>query len=556
MSKRRRPAISYSRFSDPYKQKDGDSEDRQARAFQAFCEARNLVPRGEPLVDRGLSAYKMLHRDKGKFGLFLQAIQEGLVEKDAVLVVEALDRLSRAKPHESMNLAADILKAGVDIGVVTLGEIFTEADLGGPKAHTLWMFFWLAHQESKQKAERIGESWKKRRALAREKGKLMSKRLPAWLEAVHGQLRPIPERVAVVQRIFRLAIEGHGHKRIVGTLHKEEIPPFSRAGKWTVPYITHILNDQRVLGNLKVKEGDMLRAYYPAIVTEQDYALARAAQGERSNGGANKKRFRDNKYVNLFRSLLVHARDGEGFFLNNRGTNKDPRLVLVSAAGGNGRVGTYTFPYPVFETAVLTLLREVDPAEVLEGGKSGPGPVDTLRARLSNLRDDIASIKADIKAKYSRQLSEVLREQEEDQERLQEQLADELARAARPARQAFLQLPKLIDLIAQEGDAARLKLRPVLRRVIEAGHVLTVRRRSWILLAVQFFLAEGLRRDYLVVYQSAGCGRPGGWRAWSLADALEAGTIDLRKPQDAAKLEQVLQAVDVSVLWQLPEEKG
>src|SRR5689334_18731840 len=120
MSKPRRMAISYSRFSDP-KQAGGDSEDRQGRLFKQFCESHNLAPHGEALVDRGMSAYKLVHRKKGKFGLFLQAIDDGLVPKGAVLVVEALDRISRARPVDSMNIAKSILEAGVDIGVVTLG---------------------------------------------------------------------------------------------------------------------------------------------------------------------------------------------------------------------------------------------------------------------------------------------------------------------------------------------------------------------------------------------------------------------------------------------------
>jgi len=39
----RRTAVSYSRFSDP-KQAAGDSAERQARLYKAFCEHHNLTP--------------------------------------------------------------------------------------------------------------------------------------------------------------------------------------------------------------------------------------------------------------------------------------------------------------------------------------------------------------------------------------------------------------------------------------------------------------------------------------------------------------------------------
>src|SRR5262249_42421010 len=156
------------------------------------------------------------------------------------------------------------------------------------------------------------------------------------------------------------------------------------------------------------------------------------------------KGLRQAKYANVFKGLLVHARDGEGFVLHNKGTAADPELILVNATGDGARGKCYTFPYPVFEEAVLGLLREVDPKEVLpKGGADGASKASVLRAKLANVRQDIAQLQADLKGGYSKALAAVLRENEAKEEQLAEELQDELAKAARPLARAWDELPSL-----------------------------------------------------------------------------------------------------------------
>src|SRR5262249_13593593 len=154
------------------------------------------------------------------------------------------------------------------------------------------------------------------------------------------------------------------------TLRKEKIPPFGAGNpsslphRWTIPYVAKILNDRRVLGELQPRKGDgkadgqPLLGYFPPVVSAEEYALARAGQqGRRGRGGK-----RDRKYVNVFQSLLVSATDGEGFFLANRGTEEEPKLILRNAAGMGGRGDNQTFPYGVFETEILKKLKEAQDA--------------------------------------------------------------------------------------------------------------------------------------------------------------------------------------------------
>src|SRR4051794_13641843 len=105
MSKPRRLAVSYSRFSDP-KQGKGDSSDRQDRLFRDFCQRHTLTPSGEVFADRGLSGYHDDHRKKGRLGHLLAAAENGCFEPGTVIVIEAWDRLGRLRPDKMIALIA------------------------------------------------------------------------------------------------------------------------------------------------------------------------------------------------------------------------------------------------------------------------------------------------------------------------------------------------------------------------------------------------------------------------------------------------------------------
>jgi DNA invertase Pin-like site-specific DNA recombinase len=573
MSGQRRLAISYSRFSDP-KQAKGDSENRQDQMFRNFCARHDLTPLAEVFADRGRSGYKDEHRKKGRLGQLIAMAKDDRFEPGTVIVVEAWDRLGRLRPDRQTDLIAELLRTGVRIGVCRLDDIFTEDDFGTHKWTTLAVFIQLAYQESKQKADRVAASWERRREAARAGGRLATNRLPAWIElGPDGRPRLIPGRAAAVRRIFRLAAEGMGHKRIIAALVGEKVPAFGEAvvregrsrsqfaGRWTRPYIAQLLNDRRAVGEFQpfkagdsagrktrragfVPDGPPIAGYYPAAVTEQEFLLARAGQAGRSCHG--ERRARDAKYVNSFRGLLRHARDGEGFMVHNRGTKAAPQLVLCNASGADGRGPCYTFPYAVFEEKVLEWLREIAPRDVLPHGQAA-SRADVLRAQLQHVREEVAKLTADLRRGYSKALALVLREQEAEEERVANELQDELARSVRPAARAWKEVPSLVDLLREspDPDAARLRLRSALQAAVDEVWMLLVRRGCVRLCAVQVFFRSGVRRDYLIGYQPA-ANRRGGWaKGLSFVGKPLPGDLDLRDRDHAARLEAVLASLNL-----------
>ena len=260
MSVPRRTAISYARFSHPDQAK-GDSENRQADEYKKFCERHNLTPGKEVYVDRGRSGYHGHHKSKGRLGVLLAAAKDGRFDPGTVIVIEAWDRLGRLRPDKQTELVAELLHTGVSIGICRLNEIFSEDDFGTHKWTTLAVFVQLAFQESKQKADRLAAAWDRRRERARESGAKVGGPLPAWIERVNGQHRLIPTRAQAVRRVFELALSGLGLTRIVRALEAERVPALGTKGKgrfsghWTRPYITLLLNDRRVLGEMAATQG-------------------------------------------------------------------------------------------------------------------------------------------------------------------------------------------------------------------------------------------------------------------------------------------------------------
>ena len=106
---------SYSRFSDP-RQSAGSSTERQAAYAARWAAEHGLqLDTRLSLRDEGLSAYHQQHIKSGALGVFLRAVEDGRVPAGSVLIVEGLDRLSRAEPIQAQAQLAQIVNAGTTV---------------------------------------------------------------------------------------------------------------------------------------------------------------------------------------------------------------------------------------------------------------------------------------------------------------------------------------------------------------------------------------------------------------------------------------------------------
>jgi DNA invertase Pin-like site-specific DNA recombinase len=569
-------AYSYVRFSSP-EQLKGDSLRRQTAATAEWCRRNGItLDTTLSLRDLGVSAFRGAHRagDKHRLGQFLKLVNQGRIAKGSYLVIENLDRLSREEERPALRLWMDILDAGINIVQLTPETVFRHEKSDMMDIMRAIIELSRGHSESRMKSKRNGAAWEEKWRRARAGEKMPPRRkdgrvsvaatgtLPAWLRENGGGLELVPARAAAVRRIYALAASGLGKSLIARALADEGHEPMGPSGEWGRTYIGQILHDRRAAGELQPRHangrpaGDPLPGYYPACVSEAEWLAARAAMDGRAHPAG-----RVGKYVNVFAGLLKNARDGEAYHVGNRSPKRKTHRVLLAARAPTRGTPCHSFPLETFEKAVLSLLKEVNPKDVL-GAAPGQDEVIALSNELTHVKARQQAIEAELmKGGEVSALAKAGRALDDRQKELTEQLAAAQRKASYPAGEAWGEMVSLADVLqaapdAQEREARRLRLRALLRQLVDEIWVLVVGRGRDRLAAVQIYFRGDGHRDYLILSRppKAGRGRgaekpwreEGGWWARSLATVTRAGDLDLRNRDHARQLEAVLAAVPLA----------
>jgi DNA invertase Pin-like site-specific DNA recombinase len=110
------------RFSDA-KQAAGGSIDRQRQYAKKWADEHGLtLDDSLSMRDEGLSAYHQKHVKTGALGIFLETVNTGTIPAGSVLVVEGLDRLSRAEPILAQAQLTQIINAGLTVVTAADGK--------------------------------------------------------------------------------------------------------------------------------------------------------------------------------------------------------------------------------------------------------------------------------------------------------------------------------------------------------------------------------------------------------------------------------------------------
>lgn len=309
-----RKAISYIRFSDP-SQAEGDSYRRQLTDTIAYCKANDLelVSDGEYMFyDKGISGYSgKLRDDDTELSRFLSLVKDGSIAPGTVLIIESLDRLSREHVRDALPRFLEILKAGIDIHTLQSGKTYT-SDYELLDLFQSLLEMSRSHSESLWKGKRVAARWQQKQEEAK-RGIPLGKTKPAWLDLVYADgttTKPLNDpkakavafrpndKAAVVERIFRLTVDGYGRNAIAQMLNAEGIPAFKTAGGWGSSTIHQILNSKAVLGlyqpTTKGEDGERVPRgesipFYPAIIDRTLYDQAKAATAGRDAAKARKQ---------------------------------------------------------------------------------------------------------------------------------------------------------------------------------------------------------------------------------------------------------------------------
>lgn len=487
-------AYSYIRFSTPDQEK-GDSLRRQTAYSEKVAKHLGLtLDNTLRLTDRGISAYKGDHRTKGALGGFLRLVENRQIRPGSVLIIEALDRLSREGMLEAIHLMTGILIKGIDLHTAMDDKHFSKSTYDLADLIISATKLQQGHEESEKKSIRLGEAWKNKRNEAKNGHKLTA-RCTAWLELSEDRksFKINGPAAHTINQIFHMKLEGKGSGQIERILNADPniwLPEPKGNGKkfpggWRKSYINKILTNRAVIGEFTPHtkmEGKRLPQepiidYYPAIVDKnlfnQVQALIQQNRDTKGNAGG-----RNGPVNNLFGHIARCGNCGGPMAFVQKG--KPPKgnsyLVCDRARRGLSCKKAY-LRYDAFESLVLTYTKGLDPSEILPDRDNQRSKLATLNNRLQALEGEIAQVQKNINnlldnLELGEAVKDRLKSRQEEKVSLEaerQELAQQIAKLNSTGQETESQIQSIKELI--EGKElndpnVRLNLRGQLRRLI------------------------------------------------------------------------------------------
>ncbi|MCD4504732.1 recombinase family protein [Chromobacterium piscinae] len=283
---------SYLRFSDP-KQSAGSSIDRQMQyAARWATEHKLTLDDSLTLRDEGLSAYHQRHVKHGALGVFLQAIDDGRIAPGSVLIVEGLDRLSRAEPIQAQAQLAQIINAGITVVTASDNKEYNRERL---KANPMDLVYSLlvmirAHEESETKSKRVkaafrhqAEEW----LAGNFRGRIATGHNPEWLKWSNGTWVEIAERCEALRFALRLYKKGHSGSAILIMMSEKGMSLNNKGLPRSTNFYRMLLNPALYgTRNLEIDgQKYQLENYYPSIISHAEWLELQAMISDRTKRG-------------------------------------------------------------------------------------------------------------------------------------------------------------------------------------------------------------------------------------------------------------------------------
>lgn len=384
-------AYSYVRFS-TQDQIHGDSLRRQTEAAAEWCR-RNGVALVDSYRDLGVSAFRGKNVEMGRLAAFLKLVNTGKIAKGSYLIVESLDRLSRNDLPKALRLFLDILEAGIVVVTLSDNHVYDFSKVEGNFTDLIISLTVLsrANEESRIKAQRVAAAWEtKRRNIAERK---LTGKCVAWLRLGKdgSRFELIPERVAVVRRVFDMASAGRGANGITKTLQREGVKTFGRSQAWHVSYVKKILDNRAVLGEFAPatkRDGkrtffDAIPNYYPAIVKRETFATVQQLRKARPS-------YRGRSSFNVFSHLAYDRATSTPMVYVNK-NRKEGWHYLVPAASLRGQADYSAWQYDEFLGLFLLICQNAALQPQRRDERDG-GKLDLARMELEDTKKQITRL--------------------------------------------------------------------------------------------------------------------------------------------------------------------
>lgn len=462
-------AYSYIRFSTP-EQLKGDSLRRQLELSEEYAKNHGLaLDTSLTLRDLGLSAFHKTNLEKGALGVFVEAVSKGTIKKGSFLLVENLDRLSRATVLDALNLFLEIIKAGITIVTIGDGMKYSQQSIDDNWTQLLISLSIMvrAHEESATKSKRLSAVWGKKRVDAEQS--LVTSMVPGWLKVSDGRIVIDEEKAKTVRDIFTMVRNGYGLNLLERKLNVDQVPPIGKAKRWYRSYLNKLVHNPAIIGvyqpmtgrgKARKPVGEPVKRYFPPLISEEEfYATQRAIELRTAKGGR-----KGVKIANIFSGLCKCGYCGGPMrYVNKNAATKWQYLVCSNAKSGLG-CRHVPWNYHEFENTVLSKLAGLDIAAVLKDEKaeedknqleSEKAKLDDIRKRIGKLIE-LAELSEDIPALAAR-----LRGHKEEEQRASEAVRELESKVLAPTsgRKHFEQFRRLRESLDTATDDELIDLR-------------------------------------------------------------------------------------------------
>ena len=377
-------AVSYVRWSNPL-QASGDSLRRQTALSEAYAQQHGLRMLPVSYLDAGRSAYRGANlRAGGALAALITAVEDKTIPRDAWILCESLDRISRSDVLTALDAFRRILKLGCTLVTLQDSQRYTWESVKDNFGQLIVSLSIMAraHEESRMKASRLAAAWSGKRQRAADSKTPLTGRTPAWirLDPTTRKYDVIPAHAQTVRLIFQWTADGQGKTAVTRRLHRERVKPIGRVASWHPSYVEKLLQSRAVLGEFqphrlvvdpetgarrRVPEGDAIPGMFPQIVSPALFLkVQRGRQQRRIPAGR-----RGEKVSNLFTGLL-RCECGSAIYLTNKGRAKDGSLAKYLDCADRRRgvlvkkrrpCRLDSWPYAKTERLVLTLCQRIIP---------------------------------------------------------------------------------------------------------------------------------------------------------------------------------------------------
>jgi DNA invertase Pin-like site-specific DNA recombinase len=267
---------------------------RQGSAAYQWCAANGYeLDQDLDLADPGRSAFHGHHLTKGALGEFLALASSGSLGTAPVLLVEAIDRLSRQEPLDALEtILQGLVGSGVRIITLEDGNEYSRGTLKSDptKLIVLVVKVQAAHEYSARLSMRMRANWQQIRDKAAQGQHKSKARRPFWIDYNPNSDEFILNcQAKIIERIFDLVEEGNGLSVIARILNREGFT--TPGGKpWDPGALQWLVKSPLVCGTAtflrRADEPVRIENYYPAVISQERLdsiiRLRRSRSGDKS----------------------------------------------------------------------------------------------------------------------------------------------------------------------------------------------------------------------------------------------------------------------------------